>query len=277
MPTTYPGGGVQNIASSTNATPVQITTTGNHGFTTGQTVLIQNHAINGGANGIWIIVVVSLTQFTLTGSVGTGVGAATGTATDYSGRFPTAITIPSPGDARGASSVNVALEGLADRTAYLKSRVNYCLYDIIHGGVDSGESPTTWVSFGGPTYVAGNLQTLAASNFNTLPGDLVETVMCGNMDVPTGAHDVTLFLSLWANQNGAGWSRIGGSDGYWQLQSANATGLPINGFPFTLTGWHGIGTGGTYQIGINGRVSTNAFTFNLLTDYSVVTRVWRTI
>ena len=43
-------------------------------------------------------------------------------STTYDGddtNFPTSITLPSDGDAADAASVNAALEGLADRTAFL--------------------------------------------------------------------------------------------------------------------------------------------------------------
>lgn len=46
-------------------------------------------------------------------------------STTYAGdetNFPASITIPSDGDTKPAASVNVALEGLADRTAYLLDR-----------------------------------------------------------------------------------------------------------------------------------------------------------
>jgi hypothetical protein len=67
------------IASSTNATPIEITTSTPHGLATGNQVVIANHLVNTNANGTWVITWVSTTKFTLTGSVGNGVGAATGT------------------------------------------------------------------------------------------------------------------------------------------------------------------------------------------------------
>jgi hypothetical protein len=70
-----------NIASSTNASPVEITTSGNHGLATGDTVVISGHLTNTGANGTWVIIYVSPTKYTCTASVGNGVGGATGTAT----------------------------------------------------------------------------------------------------------------------------------------------------------------------------------------------------
>ncbi len=82
------------IASSTNATPI-VVTTGNlaaagvqHGFVVGQSVTIAQHLVNTAANGTWVISAVggttaggTGTTLTLTGSVGNGVGGATGTVT----------------------------------------------------------------------------------------------------------------------------------------------------------------------------------------------------
>jgi hypothetical protein len=68
------------IASSTNATPIAITTSATHGYSTGDTVFICDHTTNTNANGTWEITVTSSTAFTLTGSTGNGVGGAAGTA-----------------------------------------------------------------------------------------------------------------------------------------------------------------------------------------------------
>jgi hypothetical protein len=48
-------------------------------LSTGDTVIIANHAVNTAANGSWKIVKVDGTSFTLTGSTGNGIGGATGT------------------------------------------------------------------------------------------------------------------------------------------------------------------------------------------------------
>lgn len=68
------------ISSSTNASPIAITTSTAHGYSTGDTVFICDHTTNTNANGTWEITVTSSTAFTLTGSTGNGVGGATGTA-----------------------------------------------------------------------------------------------------------------------------------------------------------------------------------------------------
>lgn len=72
-----------NIVSSTNATPIVVTTAA-HGRKTGDVVTIAGHLINTAAVGTWIIEVLSATTFRLLGSIGTGVGAATGTV-QYTG------------------------------------------------------------------------------------------------------------------------------------------------------------------------------------------------
>jgi hypothetical protein len=76
-------GTTQNIASSTNATPIQITlsTPLSPVPVAGQVVVITGHTTNTNANGTWEIgTVTSSTVFTLLNSVGNGVGGASGTA-----------------------------------------------------------------------------------------------------------------------------------------------------------------------------------------------------
>ena len=72
------GSGSVNIGSSTNATPIVVTAT-SHGLATGASVTIAGHLVNTDANGQWIVEVVNANSFKLLGSVGNGIGAATGT------------------------------------------------------------------------------------------------------------------------------------------------------------------------------------------------------
>lgn len=67
-----------SITSSTNASPIAITIA-NHGYSTGDTVVITGHTTNTNANGTWEITVTGTNTFTLTGSTGNGVGGASGT------------------------------------------------------------------------------------------------------------------------------------------------------------------------------------------------------
>jgi hypothetical protein len=72
--------GTKSISSSTNASPIQITTSTSHGYSTGDVIQISGHTTNTNANGNWIITVNGTTTFTLNGSTGNGVGGASGTA-----------------------------------------------------------------------------------------------------------------------------------------------------------------------------------------------------
>lgn len=69
----------KNIVSSTNTTPIEITIP-THGYSTGNTIQIIGHTVNTNANGTWIITKIGDNTFSLDGSVGNGVGGATGTA-----------------------------------------------------------------------------------------------------------------------------------------------------------------------------------------------------
>lgn len=69
-----------NIVSSTNASPIVITTATDP-FATGQQVVVKNHATNTNANGTWTITRTGSGTYSLTGSTGNGVGGATGTIT----------------------------------------------------------------------------------------------------------------------------------------------------------------------------------------------------
>lgn len=67
-----------SITSSTNATPI-VVTRATHGLTTGDTVVVTGHTTNTNANGTWEVNVLTSSTFELTGSVGNGVGGASGT------------------------------------------------------------------------------------------------------------------------------------------------------------------------------------------------------
>lgn len=68
-----------NIASSTNASPIQVNTSTDHGLATGDLVYIASHATNTNANGVHQVTVVDHDSFTLDGTTGNGVGSSTGT------------------------------------------------------------------------------------------------------------------------------------------------------------------------------------------------------
>ena len=65
------------ITSSTNATPIVVTKAG-HGLADNDYVLLTGHTTNTNANGIWQITYINADTFSLDGSVGNGVGGASG-------------------------------------------------------------------------------------------------------------------------------------------------------------------------------------------------------
>lgn len=119
-----------NISASTNATPIQITTTTPHDFSEGDLVFVSGHAVNTNANGIAYAHVVDGSNVRLYGLIstsgglslpiaGNGIGATTGTIRGV-GLMPT-FQIPSDGDSVTAASVNVGLEAGADAYQNLAS------------------------------------------------------------------------------------------------------------------------------------------------------------
>jgi hypothetical protein len=81
-------GKIALISSSTNASPIVVTTTAAHGYSNGDIVVIAGHTTNTAANGTWKIAGVTGTTFQLTtlldavNSTGNGVGGATGWCID---------------------------------------------------------------------------------------------------------------------------------------------------------------------------------------------------
>lgn len=84
------------ITGASNASPIVITTSGAHGRSTGNKVLIQDVAGNVGANGLWTVTVLTTTTFSLDNSVGTGSFIGGGTVTAGVGQIDyTNIQAPS--------------------------------------------------------------------------------------------------------------------------------------------------------------------------------------
>ena len=124
----------KSITSSTNATPIAITITA-HGYSTGDTVVIASHEINTNGNGTWVITVTGANTFTLNGSTGNAVGAATGTARLRNNTvvlLNSAVTqnVASTGPGRaawtsaGGANVTTALDGATTKEHYQSDSFN---------------------------------------------------------------------------------------------------------------------------------------------------------
>jgi hypothetical protein len=135
MPSLYSGKGLGLLAllpaevaisSSTNTSPIIVTTSTPHDCETGDIAVIYGHTGNAGANGSWEVVRLSATTLQLIGSHGSGVGGASGHL--RSAAFGTRIQILADGDDPVAQTWNVAYEALADRTAALEYTTQYALH-----------------------------------------------------------------------------------------------------------------------------------------------------
>lgn len=71
------------VTNATNATPIVITTSANHGLNTGDGIRIASVLGNTAANGDWVVTAISATTFSLNTSVGNGAYTSGGTATKY--------------------------------------------------------------------------------------------------------------------------------------------------------------------------------------------------
>ncbi len=112
----------KDISSSTNASPIAVTTSTAHGLTTGDTVFVRGHTTNTNANGVYEVTVTSPTVFTLTGSTGNGVGSNTGIIRKISNQVvrlsaPVTQNIASTG-ARSAWTASTNVTATLDTTYY---------------------------------------------------------------------------------------------------------------------------------------------------------------
>lgn len=113
-----------NISSSTNASPISVTTSTPHNLQTGDQASITGHQVNTNANGAALTITrTGASTFTINGSTGNGIGGATGTVQPLT--YGGATTLPSDGDARNAASVNVPFQSTLDRTQKILPALPY--------------------------------------------------------------------------------------------------------------------------------------------------------
>lgn len=129
------------IASSTNATPIAVTTATAHGLATGDVISIVNHLVNTNANGPWTITRTGATTFTLDTAVGNGVGAATGEVL-----YPNTAMLHNPNVIRWGVGTSGNLYGdnikcvLVDSALYTVNLATHEFYSDVSAGVISTSS-----------------------------------------------------------------------------------------------------------------------------------------
>lgn len=106
----------RTITGATNATPIVVTTSVNHGYGDNDTVEVAGVVGNTAANGFWKITWLSATTYSLDGSVGNGAYVSGGTSNDYS--LTPELTEPVDGELRSVASVELMTRALADRAQF---------------------------------------------------------------------------------------------------------------------------------------------------------------
>lgn len=206
------------ISSSTNATPIVITTSAAHGFSTGDTIFVEGHLVNTSANGHWAITVTSATQFSLNGSAGNGVGGATGYVQDYA--VNPLLTIPDDGDAAVASSINPAFEGLFNLAPFMYERTGK--FRLYYTTVNQALSGTPTTTFGSTVTAPNNITWADFTGMTALmgvtplpvmqPGDYLDLMFSSSYEVVYGTGNTTgILLGLAVSVNGGGRSILLGS------------------------------------------------------------------
>lgn len=161
------------ILSSTFATPIVVETAVAHLLTDGDVTVISNHATNTAANGTWIITYLTATTFSLVGSVGNGVGGATGTSRGQN-LLPT-YEEPDDGDAAAVADFNTGLSAVGDRSAYFMLRMgSFKIIKYMFAGPDDNVEPAAeLVGWSQTTYAAGAFTVLSFSDVPLIPTDVV--------------------------------------------------------------------------------------------------------
>lgn len=212
-----------NISSSSNTTPVVITTGSAHGIAAGDGVLVAGH--HNPLNGVWIASAVTSTTVTLLGSTAVGGGGATGTIRSLA--VGADFSAPADNDAEDAASVNLAFEALADRSCFA---LFLLAQDSFRSGLNATLTNAATGQFIDTTYKAWKIPA-------SLTGNATITVVAGAsaddyVEIfrdPNGidAHTVTLscaggFTYVLAGSTG-GWIRLRWDGTNW-YSIANGTG-----------------------------------------------------
>jgi hypothetical protein len=108
-------GAAKTVSAATNATPIAITTSTNHGYSTGNVVTVAGVLGNTNANGTYVITVTGATTFTLTGSVGNAAYTSGGTAVSVPGRHGFNFDVTSGNAIQNAKCVDCNIFQLGGR------------------------------------------------------------------------------------------------------------------------------------------------------------------
>lgn len=238
----WTGGGrplAVNISSSTNATPIVITTATAHGLTAGKAVSIVGHTTNTNANGVWQVgTVISSTRFEIlqqdgSNTTGNGVGGASGTVTDVTNCM-----------VFGSASLtkNIALcGGQGQKPAWTPSSANAAAF-FDTGGYKEG-------------YGSMGVQVLAA--FTT--GKVAHYTLPATLDL-SAYQQVSFWVQLFSGTVGAA------GQAYLALCSDTSGNTVVHQCPIPALGATGLWVPVTVNLGTNLSATINSVAFYIATD-----------
>lgn len=243
---TWTGGGrplAVNISSSTNATPIAITTSAAHGLSAGDYVSIANHTINTNANGVWKVgTVTSSTVFTIvqmdgTNTTGNGTGGASGNATKVNNCV---VKLASP------KTQNIALcGGLAQKPAWTAS-----------ANVTTAQNITTYKEgYSGPIIAIAAAFTTGKAAYYTLPSTL---------DLST-YQQVSFWIRLISGVVGAA------GDAYLALCTDTTGDTVVHQCPIPVLGATAVWVPVTVNLGANLNSAIRSVAFYIVTDIGAQT------
>lgn len=251
--------GPVNIASSTSANPIVITTSAAHNLLNNSFVDVQQHAANLSANGIWQVTVLSPTTFSIP-VAGVAAGGATGIVQSLSPGQ--AATILGDGDSGSAANFNNAPISAMDRTAFLAMNLGGYKLVSYTATIINNDSSTIWATASG----VGSAWTTAGSPTTITVGDLVHNdlvLVTWTMSVTVAGATFGLLSILESTTVPGGsptaFSKIPGSNQFLTQGAAPGATWPLtlrarfqvpggfNGATMTLTpGFFALGAAGTF-------------------------------
>jgi len=273
----------RNISSSTNASPIVVTTTAAHGLSTGDRVDIVSHATNTAANGPWTITYLSPTTFSLNGSTGNGSGVATGSVTPFC--FANGANVPDDGNDANASSIDVAHEANLDRAVWLAERIGTMRLvgrlNVTKAAATPGASITALTTAGTNAWGADSNSDTAWAvrpQIGVEVNDYVEVDMTGTVSVDAAtALNVALGIGFAFTDYGASFftTMAAIQNGYSQFESGHIHSFNLKSSLYLSTFLAGISRGSVlYPVLMNYGIAGGA-KYNLLGDLSCTIKLWR--
>lgn len=243
---TWTGGGRQaaiSIASSTNATPIVVTTSTAHGLIPGDYVSIAGHGTNTNANGIWKVgttptsTTFQILQIDGSNTTGNGTGGGTGNVTNVNNCIVKTAT---------PLVQNIALcGGLGQKPVWTAST------NVTTGTLGSGGKE----GYGGATITIGGTFTTGKAAYYTLPATL-------NL---SGYQQVSFWVQLASGTVGAA------GQTYVALCSDSIGATVVHQCSVPALGSTGVWVPVTFNIGANLSSTINSVAFYVVTDVGAQT------